>query len=552
MSAVKRRKQKLGAGDRAFNIVLGGLTTVSVVVILYPLIFVLVASISDPMEIFQGNVWLWPKGFNLEAYKQVFRNGDIFTGYKNTLIYTVVGTLVTIIITFSAAYPLSRKKLYGRSKLMGFFLFTMFFSGGMIPTYLMVKNLGLYNTMWAVILVGTVSVYNIIVARTFMQNTIPEELYEAASMDGCGDIRVFFKMVLPLSAPILAVLVLFYGVNFWNSYFNGLIYLSERSAYPLQMFLREILLNNMADSMIDTAGMDISKFMVGESIKYAVIIVSSVPIFTKIEMHATLCIEAAAAGKHIFSQKPFAYNIEEGRKIIRAVDEAGVKLTPSFMHSYMDGSIVARRIVEEGKIGEIRHIRMRNATKNPFDSAPGYGGCMMDIGCHGMDLIHTVAGSSIEDVFALHLSPRDEKRREEFGERANLNGVENTAILNYRLASGATVFHEVFWTQVAQTNRFEMEIYGAKGVIYLYNPHRSDIVYYGWNLDGHPRKDIHWQAAPVDPQFFGYIHHKTFVDDLLNGTNNSKTARDAFVPLQVVEAARRSFESGRIERVLGI
>ena len=185
--------------------------------------------------------------------------------------------------------------------------------------------------------------------------------------------------------------------------------------------------------------------------------IDAVCIFTKIEMHATLCIEAAAAGKHIFSQKPFAYNIEEGRKIIRAVDEAGVKLTPSFMHSYMDGSIAARRIVEEGKIGEIRHIRMRNATKNPFDSAPGYGGCMMDIGCHGMDLIHTVAGSSIEEVFALHLSPRDEKRREEFGERANLNGVENTAILNYRLASGATVFHEVFWTQVAQTNRFEME-----------------------------------------------------------------------------------------------
>lgn len=156
--------------------------------------------------------------------------------------------------------------------------------------------------------------------------------------------------------------------------------------------------------------------------------IDAVCIFTKIEMHATLCIEAAAAGKHIFSQKPFAYNIEEGRKIIRAVDEAGVKLTPSFMHSYMDGSIAARRIVEEGKIGEIRHIRMRNATKNPFDSAPGYGGCMMDIGCHGMDLIHTVAGSSIEEVFALHLSPRDEKRREEFGERANLNGVENTAM----------------------------------------------------------------------------------------------------------------------------
>jgi len=197
MSAVKRRKQKLGAGDRAFNIVLGGLTAVSVVVILYPLIFVLVASISDPMEIFQGNVWLWPKGFNLEAYKQVFRNGDIFTGYKNTLIYTVVGTLVTIIITFSAAYPLSRKKLYGRSKLMGFFLFTMFFSGGMIPTYLMVKNLGLYNTMWAVILVGTVSVYNIIVARTFMQNTIPEELYEAAAETSAYSLKWCFRFRRP-------------------------------------------------------------------------------------------------------------------------------------------------------------------------------------------------------------------------------------------------------------------------------------------------------------------------------------------------------------------
>ena len=277
MVATKRRKQQLSREDRVFNILLGTITVVCVAVILYPLLFVLVASVSDPMEIFKGNVWLLPKGFNLDAYKQVFRNKDIFTGYKNTLLYTVVGTLITIIITFSAAYPLSRKKLYGKNKIMGFFLFTMFFSGGMIPTYLIVKKMGLYNSMWAVILVGTVSVYNIIVARTFMQNTIAEELYEAASMDGCGDIRVFFKMVLPLSAPIIAVLVLFYGVNFWNSYFNGLIYLSERSAYPLQLFLREILLNNMADSMMDTAGMDVSAYMLSESLKYAVIIVSSVP-----------------------------------------------------------------------------------------------------------------------------------------------------------------------------------------------------------------------------------------------------------------------------------
>ena len=280
--------------------------------------------------------------------------------------------------------------------------------------------------------------------------------------------------------------------------------------------------------------------------------IDAVCIFTKIEMHATLCIAAAKAGKQIFTQKPFAYNLEEGRKIIRTVEECGVKLTPSFMHSYMDGSIVARRLVEEGRIGAIRHIRMRNATKNPFDSAPGYGGCMMDIGCHGMDLIHSVAGSPIEQVFALQLSPAEPEGVRGFGEQADLNGIENTAILNYRLKSGTTVFHEIFWTQVACTNRFEMEIYGEKGVIYLYNPHSSDMVYYGWNLDGHPRKDIHWQAAPIDPQFFGYLHHKAFVDDLLNGTANSKTARDAFVPLQVVEAARRSALTGRIEQVLGI
>lgn len=280
--------------------------------------------------------------------------------------------------------------------------------------------------------------------------------------------------------------------------------------------------------------------------------IDAVCIFTKIEMHAILCKEAARAGKHIFSQKPFAYSIEEGRDIIRTVEECGVKLTPSFMHSYMDGSLVARRIVKQGLIGEVRHIRMRNATKNPFDSAPGYGGCMMDIGCHGMDLIHTISGANIKQVFALHMSPEDEMENRGYGESANLNGVENTSILNYRLDNGATVFHEIFWTQVACTKRFEMEIYGSKGVVYLYNPHRSDIVYYGWNADGDPRKDVEWKAAPEEPHFFGYLQHKAFVDDLLNHTNNSKTARDAFVPLQVVEAARRSLASGRIETVLGI
>ncbi|MEG0834660.1 MAG: carbohydrate ABC transporter permease [Oscillospiraceae bacterium] len=272
-----KKRAKLTREDKVFNAVLFIVVSITTMVILYPLVFVLMASISDPMEVFQGKVWLLPKGFNLEAYKQVFRNKDIYIGYRNTLLYTVVGAVVSICITMSAAYPLARKKMYGRNGFMGFFTFTMFFSGGLIPTYLVCRNLGLYNSFWAVILIGSISVYNIIVARTFIQNTIAEDLYEASAIDGCGDIKVFFKVVLPLSAPIIAVLVLFYGVNYWNGYFTGLIYLGERAKYPLQLFLREILLTNMSDSMVDMMETDMSKYMVAESIKYAVIIVSSVP-----------------------------------------------------------------------------------------------------------------------------------------------------------------------------------------------------------------------------------------------------------------------------------
>ena len=196
--------------------------------------------------------------------------------YKNTIIYTVLGTAVSLFFTLSAAYPLSRKKLYGRTGLMLLFTFTMFFKGGMIPTYLTVKGLGLYNNIWVMVLMGSLSIYNMIVARTFLQNTIPNEIYEATEMDGANDIQVFFQIVLPLSMPILAVLSLFYAVGIWNNYFTGLIYLKSRSLYPLQLVLREILVNDTSD-MTDTLEANMNKLLVQESVKYCVIVVSSVP-----------------------------------------------------------------------------------------------------------------------------------------------------------------------------------------------------------------------------------------------------------------------------------
>lgn len=274
---MQKTKIKQSPADKAFGAVVAAIVAFAVFITLYPLLFVLSASISNPMEVFQGNVWLLPKGINFEAYKQVFSNQKIWSGYRNTIFYTCLGTLIAISLSISAAYPLARRKLYGKKFFMTYFMITMFFNGGMVPTYLIVQKLGLYNTVWAVILVNMVTVYNIIVAKTFIQSTIPEELYEAAEIDGCGDIRVFFKLVLPLSAPIIAVLTLFYGVAYWNNYFNGLIYVGSSDRYPLQLILRDILLSNATSEMADAMETDINKLMVSESLKYAVVVVSSVP-----------------------------------------------------------------------------------------------------------------------------------------------------------------------------------------------------------------------------------------------------------------------------------
>ena len=262
--------------DRAFTAVIAVVVGLIMLLTIYPLYIVVISSFSAPMEVISGHVWLLPQGFSGEGYRRVFQNSDIFMSYKNTIIYTVLGTAVSLFFTLSAAYPLSRKKLYGRTGLMLLFTITMYFSGGMIPTYLTVKGLGLYNNIWVMVLMGSLSIYNMIVARTFLQNTIPNEIYEATEMDGANDIQVFFQIVLPLSMPILAVLSLFYAVGIWNNYFTGLIYLKSRSLYPLQLVLREILVTDTSD-MTDTLEANMNKLLVQESVKYCVIVVSSVP-----------------------------------------------------------------------------------------------------------------------------------------------------------------------------------------------------------------------------------------------------------------------------------
>ncbi len=264
--------------DYYFDIINHGLLLLFLLIVSYPLLFVVSASISDTMAVVSGKVWLFPKGINFEAYEKVFRDVAIITGYKNTVIYTVIGTLINLAMTIIAAYPLSRKDLYGRNVLMFVFTFTMYFQGGLIPTYLVVKDLGMVNSMWALILPGAVSIWVIIIMRTYFQSNIPNELYEASAIDGCSNLHMLFTIVLPLSSPIIAVSVLMYAVVHWNSYFSALVYITEAGKYPLQMVLRQILIQNQLQNMQDAMSSITEQIMVGESIKYAVIIVASLPV----------------------------------------------------------------------------------------------------------------------------------------------------------------------------------------------------------------------------------------------------------------------------------
>lgn len=270
--------------DRVFLICNYIYVWLAFIIVAYPIVYMISASISDPKLVGSGEMWLWPKGITFEGYQRVFQDKSIWTGYGNTILYTVVGTMINLIVTLPAAYALSRKDFLGRNFFMGMFMVTMFFGGGLIPTYLLVKDLGMVNTMWAIVVPSAASIWNIIVSRTFFQNSIPKELQEAAQIDGCTNLRLFFKIILPLSMPIIAVMALFYGVGNWNSYFSALIYLNDSAKYPLQLILRQILvlqeMSAQAGGVMDaaTASALNNKAQIAALVKYAVIIVATVPV----------------------------------------------------------------------------------------------------------------------------------------------------------------------------------------------------------------------------------------------------------------------------------
>jgi len=264
--------------DRVIGLLNGIVLTCILIAVLYPLLFVVSASISNPILVIRGEVLLWPKEITFQAYERVFRNEAVWIGFRNTLLYAFTGTLINVALTVMGSFPLSRKGLPGRNAIMLFLLLTMFFSGGIIPSYLVIKSLGLINSYWAMVLPGAVSVYNLIVMKTFFEN-IPTELHEAAAIDGSSQTRLLMTIILPLSIPIVAVMVLFYGVGHWNAFFNGLIYLSDRDKYPLQLIIREILINSQMQQMMDQAGESAAaQLLMAESIKYALIIVTSIPV----------------------------------------------------------------------------------------------------------------------------------------------------------------------------------------------------------------------------------------------------------------------------------
>lgn len=268
---------KPSLGERVFDVFNVTLLTLLSVATVYPFLYVLFASLSDPNIVVQTRGLLWyPKGFTTAAYELVFKNPSIISGYLNTFFYVIVGTTLNIFMTSLGAYALSRQNVMWKNPIMFMIVFTMFFSGGLIPSYLLVGNLGLLDTRWAIIIPSAMSAYNLIIMRTSFQG-VPVSLEESAKLDGANDFTVLFRIVLPLSMPVVAVMILFYGVGHWNSWFSALIYLRDRELYPLQLILREILISNSTDSMLTgAAGGD--RMPIGETIKYATIIIATIPI----------------------------------------------------------------------------------------------------------------------------------------------------------------------------------------------------------------------------------------------------------------------------------
>lgn len=263
-------------GDKIFTILTVGLGLLMLIIAFYPMWFVLIASVSDQAAVYAGEALLLPANPNVDGYRKILEDSRILTGYRNTIFYTILGTFISLAVTIPAGYALSRKDLVGRNVFSLFFVFTMFFSGGLIPTFLNINNLGMYNTVWALVIPFCMSVYYLIIVRTYFSTSIPDDLLEAAQVDGCNNTRFFFQIVLPSSKAILAVMSLYYAVGNWNSYFNAMIYIKSDNLKPLQLVLRDILLNNQA--LITTSGTAAAELQkVADAIKYASIVVSTVP-----------------------------------------------------------------------------------------------------------------------------------------------------------------------------------------------------------------------------------------------------------------------------------
>ena len=271
--------QKINTSDLLFDIAVNGFLILTLLVVIYPLYFVVIASFSDPRFVNSGQVILLPKGITFEGYRMIFNDARIWNGYVNTIIYTVGFGALGAFITLLAGYALSRKELYGRKLIASVFLFAMYFHGGLIPTYLVVKQIHLQNNPLIMIIMGSLNIYYVFITRSFFESTVSEELYDASRIDGCSTSQFFFRIVLPLSQAIIAVIVLFYAVTQWNSYFKALVYLNDKKYYPLQLILRDLLIKsqNLQDQIADLHSMGVAE-RIAEQLKYGTIIVSVIPV----------------------------------------------------------------------------------------------------------------------------------------------------------------------------------------------------------------------------------------------------------------------------------
>ncbi len=269
---------KDSSGDKVFYGIIYLFMLLILVIVGYPLLYVVSSSFSSPGAVLSGKVLLWPVEPSLEGYIAVFKNQDVLIGYYNSARYMVMGTFINVVMTMFAAYPLAMKEMPCRGAVTFLFTFTMFFGGGLIPNYMLMNSLHLIDTTFVMIIPGAIAVYNMIIARTFIQSSIPREMFEASQIDGCGEGRYFFSFVLPLSKPVIAVIALYYAVGHWNAYFNAFLYLNSRWMYPLQLFLREILVANTFDpSMSVDPELLVQRQGMADLLKYSLIVVASAP-----------------------------------------------------------------------------------------------------------------------------------------------------------------------------------------------------------------------------------------------------------------------------------